>query len=56
MNQTISTAAGAMLAPKVIRAFRFRWLVYGAVAYFGLRLMKQNGIFEKQADAALGRH
>lgn len=38
---------------QLLRGFRLRWLVYGAAAYFALRLMSKNGIFAKQADAAL---
>ncbi len=53
MNTTLNTAAAAALAPKVLRGFRFRWLIYGAAAYYGLRLMSKRGIFPKQTDAAL---
>ncbi len=53
MNPTIEAAATAYIAPKLLKAFRLRWLVFGAAAYFGLRLMSKRGIFPKQADAAL---
>lgn len=53
MNPTIKTAATAYIAPKLLKGFRLRWLVYGAAAYFGLRMMSKRGIFPKQADAAL---
>lgn len=33
--------------------FKLRWIAYGALAYFGLRMMSKRGIFPKQADAAL---
>lgn len=53
MNKTIETAAAAFVAPKLLSGFKFRWLVYGAAAYFALRQMSKRGIFPKQADAAL---
>lgn len=53
MNPNISQMAGAIAAPRILRAFRFRWLIFGAVAYYGLRLMSKRGIFPEQADAAL---
>ncbi len=53
MNPNISQVAGTVIAPKVLRAFRFSWLVYGAIAYYGLRFMSKRGIFPDQADAAL---
>lgn len=53
MNPTIETVAAGYIAPKVLSRFRFRWLIYGAAAYFGLRYMSKRGIFPKQADAAL---
>ena len=53
MNSELTTTAAAMIAPKVLKGFRFRWLAYGAIAYWGLRMMSKRGIFPKQADAAL---
>ena len=53
MNNLVKEAAGAYVAPKVLKAFRFRWLLFGAAAYYGLRFMSKRGIFPKQADAAL---
>jgi hypothetical protein len=53
MNQAITDAAGGYLAPKIMRGFRLRWLVYGAAAYYALRFMSKRGIFPNQADAAL---
>lgn len=53
MNPTLEKAAAAYIAPKVLRGFRFRWLVYGAAAYFGLKYLNQRGILPKQTDAAL---
>lgn len=53
MNTAIRDVAGAVVAPKLMRSFRFRWLFFAAAAYYGLRLMSKRGIFPEQADAAL---
>jgi len=53
MNPTVTNAAAPYIAPKVLRGFRLRWLIYGAAAYYALRLMSKRGIFPKQTDAAL---
>ena len=49
----MANKAKMIVGAQMLRGFRLRWLVYGAAAYFGLRLMSKNGIFAKQADAAL---
>lgn len=54
MNPNISTAAGAYLAPKVLRGFRLSWLVYGAAAYYGLKYLNKRGILPNQTGAVLG--
>ncbi len=53
MNSKIEAAAATYVAPKLMRNFKLRWLLYGAAAYYGLRLMSKRGIFPTQADAAL---
>lgn len=53
MAKAIQNAAATAAGAKMLRGFRLRWLVYGAAAYYALRLMSKNGIFAKQADAAL---
>jgi hypothetical protein len=53
MTETITNTAGALLAPKVLRAIRFRWLVYGAAAYLTLRFLNKRGILPRQTGAAL---
>ena len=53
MNTTAKGAAAAYIAPKVLRGFRWQWLLYGAAAYYGLRYMSKHGIFPKQTGAAL---
>jgi hypothetical protein len=53
MNKTTEALAAGYIAPKVIGGFKLRWIAYGVLAYFGLRMMSKRGIFPKQADAAL---
>lgn len=53
MESVISKAAAGYIGPKVLSNFRFKWLVYGAAAYYGLRFMNKRGILPKQTDAAL---
>jgi len=53
MSPNLTQAATAVVGTKLLRGFRFRWIVYGAAVYYGLRLMSKRGIFPKQADAAL---
>lgn len=53
MNKATEAIAAGYIAPKVLRGFKLRWIAYGALAYFGLRMMSKRGIFPKQADAAL---
>lgn len=53
MNEEVKTAATGYLAPKIMKGFRLRWLVFGAAAYFGIRYLNKKGIFEKQTGAAL---
>lgn len=53
MNPTIENAAHAYLAPKIVRNFKMKYLVYGAAVYYGLRFMRSRGILANQADFAL---
>ena len=53
MNSLIGSAAAAVVGPKLIRNFRFSWLVYGAVAYFGIRYLNRKGVLPKQTGMAM---
>ncbi|RYZ84641.1 MAG: hypothetical protein EOP04_17610 [Proteobacteria bacterium] len=53
MASIIETAAASVVGPKLVRNFRFSWLVYGAAAYLGLRYMNKRGMFPQQTGAAL---
>jgi len=54
MNPNLSNAAGAVIAPKVLRGFKLSWLIYGAAAYYGLKYLNKRGILPNQTGAALG--
>lgn len=47
------TAAAAYVAPKVLKNFKWQWLVYGAVAYYALKLMSKKGILPNQTGPAV---
>lgn len=53
MKPIFEQAATAYVAPKLIRAFRWQWVIYGVAAYYGLRFLNKRGIFPKQTDAIL---
>ncbi|HMN69790.1 MAG TPA: hypothetical protein PKC28_14700 [Bdellovibrionales bacterium] len=53
MDQKIKAATATYVAPRLLSAFRFRYLVFGAVAYFGLRYLNKRGILPRQTGAAL---
>lgn len=52
-NSVIRTAATAYMAPKILRKFRWQWLLYGVAAYYALKLMRNRGILPKQTGAAV---
>lgn len=54
MNPNVSHAAAAYMAPKVMRGFKFSWVLYGVAAYYGLKYMNKRGILPTQTGAALG--
>lgn len=53
MNPTVEKAAAAYMAPKLMKGFRLRWLVYGAAAYYGLKFLNKRGVLPNQTGAAL---
>ena len=53
MDPRITSAAAAVVVPRIIASFRLRWLVYGAAIYYGLRYMNRRGILPDQTNAAL---
>lgn len=53
MNKTLENSAKAIVGGRMVKGFRFSWLLYGAAAYFGVRYLYKKGILPKQTGAAL---
>ncbi len=53
MNSQLEAAAASFVAPKLLSKFRFRYLVFGAAAYYGLKYLSSRGVFPKQTGAAV---
>ncbi len=53
MNSQFETAAAAIVAPKLLSKFKFRYLIYGAAAYYGLKYLASRGVFPQQTGAAV---
>lgn len=45
--------AEAYIIPKIVSKIKFRWLIFGAVAYYGIKLLNEKGLLPKQANTAL---
>ena len=50
----LAEAATSLAGAQLLKRAKWSWFAYGAAAYVGLRLMRRYGIFEKQADQAIG--
>ena len=55
MTPTVKNLALGILIPAVLSRIRLRWIAYGAIAYFGLRLLKDQGVLPQQADQAFDK-
>jgi hypothetical protein len=53
MARNVQDAAGAFVAPQLLRNIKFRWIVMGVAAYYALRYLSRRGILPEKADAAL---
>lgn len=53
MDTMAKSAIATVVGPKIARHVRFSWLIYGAVAYFGLRYLNKKGVFSRQTGMAL---
>ncbi|AGH95953.1 hypothetical protein [Pseudobdellovibrio exovorus] len=47
MDSSLKNAAMAVIAPKVVKSFRWQWLLYGAAAYYVLKYLAGRGFFGK---------
>lgn len=54
MNQsTIENVAAAYLVPALLSRIKLRWIAYGVIAYYGFKLLSEQGVLPKQATKAL---
>ncbi|MBX2988342.1 MAG: hypothetical protein KF802_10645 [Bdellovibrionaceae bacterium] len=53
MRKIFEQAGAAYIAPRLLRGFRWQWVLYGAAAYYGLKLLNKRGVFPDQTGAAL---
>lgn len=54
MQDVLKSAAAASLGPKIVRNFKWTWVIYGVAAYYGLKYLNKRGILPKQTGAVLG--
>lgn len=54
MDNTFNKTAGFLAAPRVLSGIRFKWIVWGVAAYYGLKYLNKRGIMPDQTGAALG--
>lgn len=54
MQDMIKSAAAATIAPRLVKNFRWTWVLYGVAAYYGLKYLNKRGILPKQTGAVLG--
>ncbi len=47
---TVKNLAALYVAPKLMKNFKWRWLAYGVAAYYGLKLLKSQGLLPKAAE------
>ncbi len=52
MTPTVKNLAVGILVPAVLARIKLRWVAFGIVAYYGLRLLNQQGVLPKQAHQA----
>lgn len=53
MTPAVKNLAVGILVPAVLARIKLRWLAFGVVAYYGLRMLSQQGVLPKQANQAL---
>lgn len=53
MSSVVQNIAAGYLAPKVLKRFKWQYVVFGVAAYYGLKLLAKKGIFPAQTNKAL---
>ena len=49
---TLKHLAAAYLVPALLTRVKLRWIVFGAAAYYGLKMLNDRGALPAQADQA----
>ncbi len=52
MTPTVKNLAVGILVPAILARIKLRWVAFGVAAYYGLRLLNQQGVLPKQAHQA----
>ena len=53
MNPTVRDLASAYIVPALLSRVKLRWLAFGAIAYYGLKILHEKGVLPEQAGKAL---
>ena len=53
MNPTVKNLAAAYVVPALLSRVKLRWLAFGAIAYYGLKILNEKGMLPAQAGHAL---
>lgn len=52
MTPTVKNLAVGILVPALLARIKLRWVAFGVAAYYGLRLLNQQGVLPQQANQA----
>ena len=52
MTPTVKNLALGIIVPALLAKIRLRWVAFGVLAYYGLRLLNQKGVLPQQAHEA----
>ncbi len=50
MNPTVKNVAAAYIVPALLSRVKLRWLAFGVIAYYGLKILNDKGILPAQAN------
>ncbi len=53
MNPTLKNVAAAYIVPTLLSRVKLRWVAFGVIAYYGLKILNEKGILPVQAGKAL---
>lgn len=53
MNPTVKNLAVAYMVPAVLARVKLKWIVFGVIAYYGLKILSEKGVLPAKANQAL---